>query len=194
MASGFSRKFNASGPLPPKGGSRTKKSTHEKKHRIPGPALPVSFDHRSRDRGIIIDREPNGQSSQRVRVAAWLLTFAAILAPAVRAPNAIAQEPSRDDLDAIEPAAELLHVIAGAGGNIVVQIGPVGVIPWTPVRPRCRTKVLAAIRRITPPPIRYIINTSLEADHVGGNNDNRKAGLSILAGAIAAGAGLMTTR
>jgi glyoxylase-like metal-dependent hydrolase (beta-lactamase superfamily II) len=51
-------------------------------------------------------------------------------------------------------------------------------------------KVLATVRRLSTLPIRYIINTGMDADHVGGNDKIAKAGLSILAGAIAAGAGL----
>jgi glyoxylase-like metal-dependent hydrolase (beta-lactamase superfamily II) len=82
------------------------------------------------------------------------------------------------------------YVIAGAGGNILMQVGPEGVILVDSGSSEMADKVLATIRRITPLPIRYIINTSMDADHVGGNARLAKAGLSILAGAIAAGAGL----
>jgi glyoxylase-like metal-dependent hydrolase (beta-lactamase superfamily II) len=51
-------------------------------------------------------------------------------------------------------------------------------------------KVLATVRRVTDLPIRYIINTSMDGDHVGGNDRLTRAGLSILPGAVAAGAGL----
>ena len=50
--------------------------------------------------------------------------------------------------------------------------------------------MLAAIRRLTDLPIRYIINTSMDADHTGGNEKLARAGLSILPGAVVAGAGL----
>ena len=82
------------------------------------------------------------------------------------------------------------YVIGGAGGNIVVQTGPEGVILVDSGSTAMADKVLATIRRLTPLPIRYIINTSMDADHVGGNEKLSKAGLSILPGAVAAGAGL----
>jgi glyoxylase-like metal-dependent hydrolase (beta-lactamase superfamily II) len=82
------------------------------------------------------------------------------------------------------------YLIAGAGGNIVVQTGPEGVIVVDSGSTDRADRVLAEIRRLTPLPIRYIINTSMEADHVGGNEKLAKAGLSILAGNIVAGAGL----
>jgi glyoxylase-like metal-dependent hydrolase (beta-lactamase superfamily II) len=85
---------------------------------------------------------------------------------------------------------ENFYVIGGAGGNIVVQIGPEGVILVDSGSTAKANEVLAAIREITPLPIRYIINTSMDADHVGGNEVLSKAGLSILPGAVAAGAGL----
>jgi cyclase len=82
------------------------------------------------------------------------------------------------------------YVIGGAGGNIVMQVGSDGVILVDSGSTQSADAVLAAIRRITPLPIRYIINTSMEADHVGGNEKLARAGLTILAGAVAAGAGL----
>ncbi len=81
-------------------------------------------------------------------------------------------------------------VIGGAGGNILVQTGPEGVILVDSGSTARADEVLATIRRLTPLPIRYIINTSMDADHVGGNEVLSKAGLSILPGAVAAGAGL----
>jgi cyclase len=100
-----------------------------------------------------------------------------------------AQQPADDELDVI-PIRDNFHVIAGAGSNILVQVGPLGVILVDSGRTAMADKVLAAIRRITPLPIRYIINTSMDADHVGGNERLSRAGLSILPGAVAAGAGL----
>lgn len=81
-------------------------------------------------------------------------------------------------------------VIGGAGGNIVVQVGPDGVILVDSGSREAAGQVLAAIRQISPLPIRYIINTSMNADHIGGNEVLSKAGLSILPGAVAAGGGL----
>ncbi|HEY7191533.1 MAG TPA: MBL fold metallo-hydrolase [Vicinamibacterales bacterium] len=82
------------------------------------------------------------------------------------------------------------YVIAGAGGNIVMQLGPEGVILVDAGTTENADKVLATIRRVTDLPIRYIISTSMDPDHVGGNDKLARAGLSILPGAVVAGAGL----
>jgi glyoxylase-like metal-dependent hydrolase (beta-lactamase superfamily II) len=90
----------------------------------------------------------------------------------------------------VEELRPNFFLIGGAGGNIVVQIGPAGVIAVDSGTTAAADRVIATIRRLTPLPLRYIINTSMDADHVGGNEKLAKAGLSILPGALAAGAGL----
>jgi hypothetical protein len=65
-------------------------------------------------------------------------------------------------------------MIAGAGGNIAVQVGPAGVILVDTGSAQASDKVLAAVQRLTSRRIRYIINTSSDADHVGGNRNSPK--------------------
>jgi glyoxylase-like metal-dependent hydrolase (beta-lactamase superfamily II) len=102
---------------------------------------------------------------------------------------ASARQESTDELEIVQIRPNF-YVIGGAGGNIVVQIGPEGAILVDSGTTQAADKVLAAIRRITPLSIRYIINTSMDPDHIGGNDRLARAGLSILPGAVAAGAGL----
>jgi cyclase len=104
-------------------------------------------------------------------------------------PRLGAQAPAGDGVELVQLRPNV-YLIAGAGGNIVAQIGPEGVILVDSGSTEMADHVLAAIRRVTPLPIRYIINTSMNADHVGGNEKLARAGLSILPGAVAAGAGL----
>ena len=99
------------------------------------------------------------------------------------------RQQTTDGLDVVQIRPNFF-VIAGAGGNIVVQTGPEGVILVDSGSTAMADKVLAAVRGITTQPIRYIINTSMDPDHVGGNDRLARAGLSILPGAVAAGAGL----
>src|SRR4029450_3936887 len=102
---------------------------------------------------------------------------------------ASARQQTGGELDVVQIRPNF-YVIAGAGGNIVVQTGPEGIILVDSGTTEAVDKVLAAIKRITTLPIRYIINTSMSPDHVGGNDKLARAGLSILPGAVAAGAGL----
>jgi cyclase len=121
--------------------------------------------------------------------AGGLVAAAIILAFASGPERALAQQAEGDGLTVVQLRPNF-YVIAGAGGNIVVQTGPEGVILVDSGSTAMADKVLAAVRRITDRPIRYIINTSMDADHVGGNDKLARAGLSILPGAVVAGAGL----
>jgi cyclase len=118
-----------------------------------------------------------------VKLLAWLVAVALLLAVGVAA------QAQTGDLDVVQLRPNF-YVIGGAGGNVVVQTGPEGVILVDSGSTARADQVLAAIRRLTDLPIRYIINTSMDADHTGGNEKLAKAGLSILPGSVVAGAGL----
>ena len=111
-------------------------------------------------------------------------------------PRAVARQQTADGRPQTDASLDVVqirpnfYVIAGAGGNVVVQTGPEGVILVDSGSTAMADKVLAAVRGITTQPIRYIINTSMDPDHVGGNDRLARAGLSILPGAVVAGAGL----
>jgi cyclase len=70
-------------------------------------------------------------------------------------------------------------MIAGAGGNIGVQVGEDGVVVVDAGSAARANAVVAAIKRITPLPIRYVIDTSADPDHVGGNEVLSKAGQTL---------------
>lgn len=127
-------------------------------------------------------------SFSRPAMACVAVALLALAAGAWALPLAAQRAPARG-LEVIQ-IRDNFHVIAGAGANILVQVGPAGVILVDSGSGERSDEVLAAIREITPLPIRYIINTSMDADHVGGNAALARAGLSILPGAVAAGGGL----
>ena len=79
-----------------------------------------------------------------------------------------------------------VHVIVGAGANVVVQVGPLGsVVVDAGVRER-GTEVLDAIRTLSRAPIRFIINTHAHPDHVGANELLAASGAGIGNRAVAA--------
>jgi len=82
------------------------------------------------------------------------------------------------------------YMIAGAGGNIGFQIGVDGVVVVDAGTASSADAVVAAIKKVTAKPIRYIINTSADRDHVGGNAIVAKAGQTLFTGS--GGAGLAT--
>src|SRR5262249_7162083 len=80
-------------------------------------------------------------------------------------------------------------VIAGAGANIGVQVGDDGVVVVDAGSAAGAPAGPAAIKRISSKPIRYIIDTGPDTDHVGGNEALSKAGEKFFAARTQGGGG-----
>jgi cyclase len=74
------------------------------------------------------------------------------------------------------------YMIAGAGGNIGVQIGSDGIMLVNSGNAASTAEVLAALKKLTDSQLRYIINTNADPDFVGGNAKLAKVGLNVLNG------------
>jgi glyoxylase-like metal-dependent hydrolase (beta-lactamase superfamily II) len=98
--------------------------------------------------------------------------------------SAVVATPSALEVLEVRPN---FFMIAGAGGNIGVQVGDDGVVVVDAGSAANASDVLAAIRRITPKPIRYVIDTGPDADHVGGNEVLSKSGNQYFPGTRPAG-------
>jgi len=75
-----------------------------------------------------------------------------------------------------------VHLVAGSGANIAVQVGPEGLLVVDSSVAAMSDKVLAAIRTISTKPIREIVNTSADEHHTGGNEQLSNAGRNLNAG------------
>lgn len=82
------------------------------------------------------------------------------------------------DLDVLQIRPNV-YMIAGAGANITVQFGGDGAVVVDAGKLESADAVVAAIKKITTQPIRYVIDTSADADHVGGNEKVARAGRTL---------------
>ncbi len=72
-----------------------------------------------------------------------------------------------------------VYVLVGAGSNVAVQIGEEGVLVVDTGTAAAREPLLAAIRRLSSKPIRWIVNTSPDVEHTGGNTTISQAGQTV---------------
>jgi cyclase len=81
------------------------------------------------------------------------------------------------------------YMLSGAGGNIGAQIGADGVVLVNSGNGMMTDQVLAALKKLTPLPVRYVIDTNADADFVSGNSKIAKAGQTIFTNTLGGGAG-----
>lgn len=66
--------------------------------------------------------------------------------------------------------------LEGQGGNISVLTGPDGVLMVDSQFAPLTEKIVAAIRKVSDQPIRFLVNTHVHGDHTGGNENFAKLG------------------
>ena len=121
------------------------------------------------------------------RIAGLLFIAAAVACAGLVAPSA--QTPAAAPLPSLKVQGAV-YMVVGAGGNIALQIGEDGVVLVDTGTAEAAPRVIATVRSLTDKPIRYIINTSADPDHVGGNEAIGKLGSTIAGGNVGAGAGV----
>jgi len=93
------------------------------------------------------------------------------------------EKPSYDDGRVeVVPVQGNVHLVAGSGANIAVQVDSDGLLLVDTSVAATSDKVLEAIRAISNTPIRHIINTSADEHHTGGNEALSIAGRNVSAG------------
>ena len=122
---------------------------------------------------------------------AWLLLAGLALAPL--ATGGFAQTMDFDKVEIItEQLGPNVYMLTGssgldpshedaAGGRIGVLAGPDGILMVDSQYAQLTDKVVAAIRRISAGPIRYLVNTHIHRDHTAGNANFAKMGAVIFA-------------
>jgi cyclase len=99
--------------------------------------------------------------------------------------NAAGTRPNPADVEIhVLPVQGNVYMLVGAGGNVTVQAGDDGVLLVDAGLAGTSDKVYAAIQSISTKPIRYIIDTHVHADHVGGNEALAKLGNTIAGGNV----------
>ena len=89
------------------------------------------------------------------------------------------------DWDAVEltthHVAGTVHYLAGRGGNIGLSIGDDGVVMVDDQFAPLTDRIVETIRGISNGNIRFLINTHVHGDHVGGNENLGRMGIPIVA-------------
>jgi glyoxylase-like metal-dependent hydrolase (beta-lactamase superfamily II) len=73
------------------------------------------------------------------------------------------------------------YMLMGQGGNITVAVGSDSIIMVDGQFAPLSDKIKAAIKAISPLPIKYMLNTHFHGDHTGGNENFAKDGVIIVA-------------
>jgi cyclase len=126
-----------------------------------------------------------GSTARSLVKAACCAACGALLTLQLGAADAAEKKPVAAAKQEAPAPAEIVHVqrgiymiYAGTGSNVTIQVGDQGVVVVDAAVASVSDQVLAAIRSITNKPIRYLLDTNADPDHVGGNEKISAAGIT----------------
>jgi glyoxylase-like metal-dependent hydrolase (beta-lactamase superfamily II) len=116
----------------------------------------------------------SAMKAARLILAVGLLVVSATLASAQGG-----QDFSKVEIKATK-VTDKFYTLEGQGGTIGVLIGPDGVFMVDTQFAPLSDKIAAAIKQLTPQPIKFVVNTHLHGDHSGGDVNFAKMGATII--------------
>jgi glyoxylase-like metal-dependent hydrolase (beta-lactamase superfamily II) len=131
--------------------------------------------------------------SRRIGAVAIAIACGAALAFVSRA--TAQQNRNFDDVQLdVQHVSGGVHMIVGAGGNTTVFTGPEGVMVVDTQFAPLSARLIDAIKKISDDaPIRWIVNTHMHPDHIGGNEPIAKAGRTRAGGNVVGDIGQAAT-
>jgi len=139
-----------------------------------------------------------GAASRAVRIVA---VAAAMMVGAGSAlvTYAVAQSQNFDALQIdkvqmdVQQVSGNVYMVVGEGGNTTVFTGPEGVLVVDTQFAPLSAKLLDAIKKLSEQPIRWIVNTHMHGDHIGGNEAIARAGRTRAGGNVVGDIGAAAT-
>ena len=120
-----------------------------------------------------------------MRRTTWIRLGLLVVLPAAALTVAARAQRGDVDWDAVEIATHhvrgTVHYVSGRGGHVGLSVGDDGVVMVDDQFAPLTDRILAAIRGISNGDIRFLINTHVHGDHVGGNENLGRMGVLILA-------------
>ena len=96
----------------------------------------------------------------------------------------VASAQGQQDFSKVEIKAnkvtDKFYTLDGQGGTIGVLFGPDGVFMVDTQFAPLSDKIAAAVKQLTPQPIKFIVNTHVHGDHTGGDENFGKMGATII--------------
>jgi glyoxylase-like metal-dependent hydrolase (beta-lactamase superfamily II) len=97
--------------------------------------------------------------------------------------TSIATAQNAQDLSKVEikttKITDKFYTLDGSGGMIGALVGPDGVFLVDTQYAPLTDKIVAAVKKVSPSPIKFIVNTHVHGDHTGGNENFGKLGAII---------------